>query len=327
MNLPAISFRYFCISILLYQTNLLCANLLWKELPSLTKTETLTDTNVLRYFSHYNLNSAGSKPIIGTFKSDSFICVGQIYRPLGRSYGTVIFLHGLFDHVGTNVNIIKACLQQNYTFAAFDLPGHGLSSGIQASIGDFNEYATALDLFIKICDSLTDPPYVFIGHSTGCAIALEYITTKSHQPFASMVFLAPLIRSSSYRWSVVGYKVFHIFNINPHRRFRKTTHDENAIRNFRTDSLQTRIFKLAWAKAYFLWYDRIKNLPGIALPLTVIQGTEDHVVDWKYNLKWLAQKIKGLKVVTITGARHNLLNESPKYRDECIDSIQYLLKV
>jgi alpha-beta hydrolase superfamily lysophospholipase len=92
--------------------------------------------------------------------------VGQIYRPHGPSRGTVIFLHGLSDHLGTNLHGIIACLKENYTFAAFDLPGHGLSSGMRGGIGDFSEYARSLHLFLQSCDSLINFPLVFIGHST-----------------------------------------------------------------------------------------------------------------------------------------------------------------
>lgn len=67
-------------------------------------------------------------------------------------------------------------------------------------------------------------------------------------------------------------------------------------------------------------------MPTKELPLTVIQGTDDKVVDWKYNLQWFEKKIKGLKVVRIPGARHNLLNESKQYRQKCLDAMLMLFK-
>ena len=38
-----------------------------------------------------------------------------------------------FDHSGILKNLIKLCLDLDYTVVCFDLPGHGLSSG-RASI-------------------------------------------------------------------------------------------------------------------------------------------------------------------------------------------------
>lgn len=300
-------------------------DLSWKNLPALSQSEVVSDSSLTSYLSLYGLDTIGASPIIGTFKSDSFTCVGQIYKPSGISRGTVIFLHGLFDHVGTNVNAIKICLQENYTFAAFDLPGHGLSSGIRGGIGDFSEYATALHNFLCICDTLTNPPQIFIGHSTGCAVALEYITSTTNQPFARIIFLAPLIRTSSYKFSAIGYKFFHSFRTMPRQRFHKSSHDEEAIERLRKDPLQPTVFQMQWAGAYFRWFDHINKVPEQKLPLVVIQGTDDAIVDWKYNLNWFKRKVNGLSIVTINDARHNLLNESSEYRNKCCDTIRAII--
>jgi len=313
-----------CIISLLLPGKLISEDLYWHSLPSLSQGKVLSDSNISLYLSRYGLDTIGSKPIIGTFKSDSFICVGQIYRPSGLSRGTVIFLHGLSDHLGTNLNGIEACLKANYTFAAFDLPGHGLSSGLRSGIGDFSEYAKSLHLFLQPCDSLIKPPLVFIGHSTGCAVALEYVNSSSNQPFSRIIFLAPLVRSSSYNFSFFGFKIFHHFKISPRRWFRNSSHDKEIKKRFLNDPLQPKIFPLKWAEAYFRWFERIKDMPPKELPLTIIQGTDDNVVDWKYNLQWFKKKIKGLRVVWIKGARHNLLNESMEYRQKCFDAIQML---
>ncbi len=313
-----------CIITLLLPAKLISEDLYWHSLPCLSRGKVLSDSNISLYLSRYGLDTIGSYPIIGTFKSDSFICVGQIYRPCGPSRGTVIFLHGLFDHLGTNLNGITACLNENYTFAAFDLPGHGLSSGSRGEIGDFSEYAKSLHLFLQTCDSLIKPPLVFIGHSTGCAAALEYVTSTSNQPFFKMIFLAPLVRSSSYRFSAFGCKMFRHFKIAPRRWTRNSSHDKSVKKRFRDDPLQPAIFPLQWAEAYFRWFERIKDIPQTELPLTVIQGTDDKVVDWKYNLQWFEKKIKGLRVVRIDGARHNLLNESKLYRQKCFDAMKIL---
>ncbi|HEX3019930.1 MAG TPA: alpha/beta hydrolase, partial [Chitinispirillaceae bacterium] len=273
------------------------AELSLHKLTSLSNAKIVHDSSIIPYLTYYGLDAYGSSHIIGTFKSDSFVCVGQIYRPCGPSRGTVIFLHGLFDHVGTNKNAIVACLQENYTFAAFDLPGHGLSSGKRGSIRDFREYADALGSFLKICDTLTSLPYVFIGHSTGCAVALEYLSSTKQQPFAKIVFLAPLLRSASFRSLSMGYKIFHNFRIIPRRWHRKSSHDKEAMKRFRNDPLQPKIFAVEWAGAYFSWFDRIKDMPEHQFPLVVIQGTDDKAVDWKYNLPWFEKKIKGVRVV------------------------------
>ena len=48
--------------------------------------------------------------------------------------GTVFMVHGYYDHVAIYKHLIKALIRNRYAVVAFDLPGHGLSSGSRAAI-------------------------------------------------------------------------------------------------------------------------------------------------------------------------------------------------
>ena len=41
----------------------------------------------------------------------------------------------------------------------------------------------------------------------------------------------------------------------------------------------------------------------------IIQGADDAIVDWKYNIKFFRKKIKSVEVRMIENARHQLINE------------------
>ncbi|MBN1306347.1 MAG: alpha/beta hydrolase [Chitinispirillaceae bacterium] len=296
-----------------------------RELPLLTDGVYPAHNGLSSYLKRYGLDIVGPPSIAGIFRSDSFTCFGQVYCP-EHPHGTVFFLHGYFDHTGTVVNGIAACLQEQFTVAAFDLPGHGLSSGERGAINDFSEYVRAFREFMHCCEGLVDTPYVFIGHSAGCAVGYEYLSTASRQPFAKLIFLAPLVRSSFYRFSVVGNVIARPFLAATPRWFRNASHDREFLHRFRRDPLQPAIFPLRWADAYYRWFERIRTSPVRSLPLTVIQGTGDHVVDWRYNVSWLRKKIDGISIVTIPKARHQLLNESEPYRKKCADAIRRVLR-
>ncbi len=178
---------------------------------------------------------------------------------------------------------------------------------------------------METSDTLTSPPYVFIGHSAGCAVALEYISTAAHQPFSGIIFLAPLLRSRFYRMSHLGYTCFHGFKASSRRFFRKSSHDDEFHKRLLEDPLQPSNFPMQWAGAYFRWFDNIKNMPQRKLPLAIIQGTGDRVVDWKYNLRWFKRKVEGVRIIKIPGCRHQLLNESSEYRKRCCQWIRALL--
>jgi alpha-beta hydrolase superfamily lysophospholipase len=141
-----------------------------------------------------------------------------------------------------------------------------------------------------------------------------------------MIFLAPLLRSSYYHLSRVGNFIFHPFLKTTPRWFRNDSHDTLFLARFRKDPLQSTRFPLRWAAAYYSWFDHIRSSPEQVLPLTIIQGTADDVVDWRYNVRWFEEHIKGVNIITIPDGRHQLLNESPEYRNACTGSIKNVLK-
>jgi alpha-beta hydrolase superfamily lysophospholipase len=296
-----------------------------ERLPPLTERTIVADPMFTKYLHSYGLDTLGVSPVAGTFRSDSFTCVGQIYRP-DRAHGTVFFLHGLFDHTGIVANGIRVCLREGFTVATFDLPGHGLSSGERGAIDDFSEYAGALREFMRICAGVVDTPYFFIGHSTGCAAGYEYVATSAEQPFQKIIFLAPLLRSAHYHLAIAGNAVLQPIVPATPRWFRKNSHDREFLKRLRSDPLQAEKFPVRWATAYYQWWKRVQAYPRQTLPLTVIQGTGDDVVDWRFNLPWLEKKIDGIAIVKIPGARHQLLNESEPYRGECIGNIREVLR-
>lgn len=268
------------------------------------------------YQKYYSLYGLTSRQYAGTVASDSFTCVAQLFIPEPSS-GTVFFLHGYFDHTGTIINGIKTCIEQNYSVAVLDLPGHGLSSGERGAINDFSEYTKAFEIFINTCEGIVDTPFIFMGHSTGCAVGYEYIAKNEDHPFRKAVFLAPLVRSSYYHLSVVGNALMKPFFRTLPRWFRKASHDKAFLQWFREDPLQPNNFPVRWADAYYRWFNNVKKYPTQPLPLTVVQGTGDDVVDWRYNLPFLRNHFSEITIVKIKDARHQLMNETEKYFSEC----------
>ncbi len=55
--------------------------------------------------------------------------------------------------------------------------------------------------------------------------------------------------------------------------------------------------------------------------MLVIQGTEDTIVDWEYNLTFLKSKIIGLEIELVDKANHQLINESKELRQQVLHRI------
>ncbi len=323
-----IYFRYavlsllFCASSIIAQLN---PDTLRSHLPSLADWTPAPEITTRTYHFLYGLDATGIRPVMGTFTSDSFMCVGQCFVP-DTAIGTVFFLHGFLDHTGTLVNGITACVREGCAVAAMDLPGHGLSGGERGAINDFDEYAAAFSRFFNLCSPRLPRPFVFVGHSTGCAVGLEWLHRKQSNPFRKVILLAPLVRGDLYHLSRFGNAVLSQFVTTLPRWFRNASHDRAFLKRFRNDPLQSEIFPMRWAKAFYTWHDRIGSYGGWSLPLVIVQGSGDRVVEWRYNLPWLQEHIPGCRTVMINGARHQLLNESEPYRGKCLEVIRRELR-
>src|SRR5690625_8003366 len=81
--------------------------------------------------------------------------------------GTLVVIHGYYDHVGLYGHALRFGLDQSYAVLAFDILGHGLSSGAHASIDSFDQYANALHEVLTSIESMLPSSCHSIGHSTG----------------------------------------------------------------------------------------------------------------------------------------------------------------
>ena len=275
--------------------------------------------NILSYFVYYGLNFK-VKHCFGSFKSQDFTLAAHVFDP-GNAQGTVFLVHGYYDHSGVLKNIIRLCIEKKLIVAVFDFPGHGLSTGITASIDSLSQHMIALRDFFKRCQPYIRGPYCLIGHSLGGAVILEYLYRTENSPFEKVVLLAPLVRISYHHLSRIGYFIVNPFSDTSPRWFRRASSDKQFLKFFRNDPLQCRHFPLKWAEAYYAWSKRFKNYESISPPVTVIQGTRDDVVDWRYNIPLLKKKIPDLKVIYIKKARHQLMNEAEPFLNEFLEAL------
>jgi alpha-beta hydrolase superfamily lysophospholipase len=277
-----------------------------------------------QYFDYYGLEIEGAEHFFGTFSSSNHVLAAHVFKPR-KSKSTVIVLHGYYDHTGTLKHLIKNLVEQHYTVAIYDQPGHGLSSGARASIDDFSEYATVWKDFLAICRNNLDGPFHLVAHSMGCLIAADYLLTTGADGLDNIVFISPLIRSVAWKVSGFGLKVSR-GTIDQVPRAKRQSSSNDAFNQFmKDDPLQADNVPMAWVTALRKWNEEAGEYETSDKPLTIIQGTRDTVVAWKYNIPFLQSKFTNADPVLIKKGRHHLLNESLPMRDTVLDLINKCL--
>tara|TARA_B100000446_G_scaffold145712_1_gene139079 strand:+ start:6366 stop:7322 length:957 start_codon:yes stop_codon:yes gene_type:complete len=276
-----------------------------------------------QYVAYYGLNFADHLPELehgfGYFEAAGHQLSVHAWRPK-HPRGTVLVCHGYFDHVGLYRHVIGHVLELGYAVLAYDLPGHGLSSGAQAVIDDFRTYRDVLEQCLSLAANHLPHPWHVIAQSTGGAIIMDYLTSRGDgddNPFEKVILLAPLVRPfkwSTGRWlhtliSPFAKSIKRVFTIN--------SNDPDFLDFLENrDPLQARRVSAVWVSALKKWLPGFEKASRIKVSPIVIQGDLDETVDWRYNLNVIRQKFEDPQITMLSGARHQLANEAEEFREK-----------
>lgn len=297
------------------------------ELPPLDETVPgQTSPALQKYLAYYDLDLEGTDHVCGMLTTENYeIFVHQVI-PQKPLQGTIVFSHGYLDHSALYSNLVRFLTDRGYAVVLWDLPGHGLSSGPRAAINDFTNYGTLLADVFETGRKQLPQPYFMIGHSTGCSATLEYMRTRPNDAkvVKAAVFVAPLVRSYAWHSSQLARKLIKPLVSNLPHIDRQVTHDDD-FQSFleNADPLRCDAIPLNWVHALTKWNRDIHDWhpPAQRPALYIIQGTDDTVVSWQYNLEFLTQIFPDAKVKKIPGGYHHLLNEKPSMRTQVYDCI------
>jgi len=260
---------------------------------------------------------------VGTITSGPWRLATHLWQqPDAR--GNLVLLHGLFDHTGLYDKLLAYGLSRQYNVLMFDLPGHGLSTGEPAVIKDFAAYGRATGSVLGQV-KLPQLPCVAMAQSTGCAALVEFARIYPW-PFQAAVLLAPLVRPAQWSKVWAGHTLLRHFTDSVSRTFNENSSDREFLSFIRRDPLQARRSSMRWVGALRRW---LKTLPIANLgvgPVLVVQGDADGTVDWRYNINVIVGLFPGSRVEYVSGAGHQLANESLELRQNYFQRIDGYLE-
>ena len=281
------------------------------------------------YLRHYGIHFAEEVPALahhfGAVESDEHRLAAHLWMP-AQPRGTAVVIHGYYDHTGLYGHLIRRLVDRGLAVVSFDLPGHGLSTGAQATIDTFDHYVDAFEATMRALEHHIPQPWFLLGQSTGGAIAMEWLLgrglTQADNPFERVVLLAPLVRP--HRWPVnrVFYELARRFVSKRPRSFRANAENPEFLTFLRDrDPLQARILPVQWVTAMMAWRRRFEGYAPTDIAPLVIQGQADTTVDWRYNLR-VIERLFEPRVFFIPQARHHLVNESPEIRAQILKAVE-----
>ncbi|WP_347330719.1 alpha/beta hydrolase [Marinimicrobium locisalis] len=284
------------------------------------------EPQIRAYLEHYGLDLEQAFPNVThrlgrTRVSDWDIAV-HYWLP-ENPQGTLVIVHGYFDHAALYGQAVRFALKRGLAVLAYDHPGHGLSSGERLVIDSFNRYADVLEALLQASRSLLSGPRYALGQSMGGATLLNHLWRYGPALTGKTALFAPLILPQAWGLSKWLYTLLHRWVREVPRVFSDSSHDSD-FNHFleHEDPFQYRKISVEWVGAMKTWDETFRGWPTREDELLMVQGTGDATVDWCYNLQQIGRKLPNLKVEMLEEARHHLVNETPEYRDSAFAAVE-----
>jgi len=282
------------------------------------------DAYLRHYGIHFTEQYAGMRHWFGAVNAEPHRIAAHLWVP-EHARGTAVVIHGYYDHSGLYGNLLRHLLDRGLAVLAFDLPGHGLSTGPAATIETFDHYVAAFDACIAAVGAHLPKPWVLLGQSTGGAVAMEWLLARGHtrqtSPFTRVVLLAPLVRPFQWGRNNLKYQIARWFVTERPRVFMDNAENPEFLQFLRErDPLQARILPVQWVTAMVRWRRRFERYRPSGIRVLVIQGHADETVDWRYNMK-VVSRLFDARIFYIPEARHHLVNESAAIRARIFQAI------
>jgi alpha-beta hydrolase superfamily lysophospholipase len=253
----------------------------------------------------------------------------QSWRPSGsEAKAAVLVVHGLKDHSDRYSGFASALVSAGYAVYAFDLRGHGDSSGDRVWVDRFDDYLDDVDVALAEVRKAEPNKKVFVfGHSMGGAIVALFALERSPKPAGIVLSAAALkvsaggaVRGTTKALGAV-FPRLAVFSLDDS----KFSRDPDVVADMTKDPLVYDKSAPAHTAAEVIRaVDRIRERSAeLAVPVLALHGTADEVTppDGSKELIEAAGGDKTLKLYA--GLYHDLLHE-PERAEVMADIIAWI---
>jgi acylglycerol lipase len=256
----------------------------------------------------------------------------QAWAPDGDIKAVLALVHGIGEHSGRYASVALELNREGYALIGIDLRGHGKSGGSRGHFS-FEEALNDIDLLIGQAQKLFPGKPVFLyGHSLGGLLVLDYAMKRPVASLQGIIATSPALGTASPVpvWKVslarIMKTIYPSMTMDNGLDVTALSHNPAVITAYKGDPL---VHPLISAR---LGWDLLETGPWLvehaaefpAIPLLLLQGTADRIVDPKATRKFARNIIKGdITFQLWEGGYHELHNEPD--RDEVFNVMLHWL--
>lgn len=246
----------------------------------------------------------------------------QIWSPKTPPKGHILITHGWNEHSSCYENFAKFLTTKSWKVWAYDLRGHGKSSGNRGSIDSLSSYSSDLNEMIDLInkEKIKTEKLILFAHSLGGSINLLSWTENINQKVDALSLSSPTmgLKDPPSKWKQilahVGLRYFPELAIKHRIAVNQLTSDKKIQKNHYKDSYRHNkispslfhILDTAYAKAQ-------KNISTLRRPTLIQASGIDKVVDLEKTtqiFEKIPAKSKHLKIYL--NSEHEVLNDIEK---------------
>ncbi|WLR41174.1 alpha/beta hydrolase [Bacillus carboniphilus] len=231
----------------------------------------------------------------------------------------IVIVHGAFEYHGRYKWLVEMWRSTGYHVIMGDLPGQGLTTRRRGHIEAFDEYIEEVGNWIREAQTYK-LPIALLGHSMGGLVTIRSLQ-ETEVNINCIVLSSPCLGIMQKPSKIVDFLSRGMNIFTPSLKYQpKLTVDmvtrNKEIQHFeQNDSLYVRKISVRWYRELMLAieeaYKQIEKFPDI--PLLVLQGGEDKVVDKQKVRKWFNEvDLKEKMYKEWEGYYHEIFNEEKR---------------
>lgn len=266
----------------------------------------------------------------------------------GGKNGTVLILPGRTEFLEKYGRTAADFLSRGYSSAVLDWRGQGLSDRLVSNrllghVNRFEDYQLDIAAMMQELRAAGMPePYYLVAHSMGGAIGLRAL--QSGLAVARSVFTAPMwglmipaawrpiVQTVAMGTRSVGLGEEFAPGTGPLNYLQSAEFAENTLTSSEDSwTYMTRMAEthpgleiggpsIHWVHEALIETRELAKMPPPQVPCLCLIGSDEKVVD-KRDIMTYMEKWPGGQVAIVTGARHEILMETPEIRKRALDMI------
>ena len=210
----------------------------------------------------------------------------QAWRSASPAKAVLIIVHGLAEHGGRYMNLVNRFVPAGYHIYALDHIGHGRSDGKRCFVKHFDDFTDNLHTFVHfVKEEAFHIPIYMVGHSMGGLVTAAYLV-KQQVRLAGAVLSGPLAKIPQHisKSTIISGRI--ISQLLPGFRLIPldgdgVCRDPKVVDAYENDPLVFRgkITARLGSELLLALLDLKNEMSKIKLPLLILQGGEDRLVD------------------------------------------------